>query len=66
MKIDLNSNLSLDALTDRVRLMDSRYDALRAQEPLQLPGWAYPRVKSDIEAGRYGYENDPLWEEPKN
>ncbi|MDQ2934960.1 MAG: SLATT domain-containing protein [Chloroflexota bacterium] len=66
MNIDLNSDLSIDALTDRVRLLGSRYDALRAQEPLQLPGWAYPRVKADIEAGRYGYDNDPLWEEPMN
>jgi hypothetical protein len=62
MNIDLRSTTSLDALTDRVRLLGAKYDTLRGQEPLHLAEWTYPKVKAQIEAGNYDYENDRLWQ----
>ncbi len=51
----------LDAVTDRMRMLGTRYEALRSQEPMQLPEWAYAKVKAEIAAGNYDYENDSLW-----
>jgi predicted Kef-type K+ transport protein len=62
MNIDLRSGASLDALADQVRLLGEKYDSLRAQEPLHLAEWTYPKVKAQIEAGNYDYENDRLWQ----
>lgn len=62
MNLDLASDTSLDALSDRVRLLGQKYDSLRGQEPLYLAEWTYPRVKAQIEAGNYEYENDRLWQ----
>lgn len=64
MNIDLQSSASTDALVDRARLLGSRYDTLRAQEPLQLPPDAHGIVKQAIARGDYDYENDPLWQDP--
>ncbi|MDQ3691239.1 MAG: SLATT domain-containing protein [Chloroflexota bacterium] len=64
MNIDLQSSISTDALVDRARLLGTRYDALRAQEPLQLPPDAYAIVKAAIARGDYDHENDPLWRDP--
>ena len=61
MNIDLHSSLSLDAVTDRMRMLGTRSEALRSQEPMQLPEWAYAKVKAEIAAGNYDYENDSLW-----
>lgn len=61
MKIDLHSSVATDALADRIRLLGARYDELRSREPLHLPKWTYDKVKAQIEAGNYDYENDPLW-----
>ncbi len=36
MNIDLHSSLSLDTVTDRMRMLGTRYEALRSQEPTQL------------------------------
>jgi hypothetical protein len=66
MNIDLRSSTSLDALTDRVRLLGGKYDALRAQEPLHLAEWTYPKVKAQIEAGNYDYEHDRLWQQGRD
>lgn len=61
MNIDLRSGASLDALADRVKSLGGKYDSLRGQEPLHLAQWTYPKVKAQIEAGNYDYENDRLW-----
>ena len=61
MHIELRSQLSLDALTDRIQTLARRYDALRSQEPKELPEWTYKSVKAEIAAGNYSYENDQLW-----
>ena len=61
MNIDLKSQLSLDTLTDRAKTIAKRYDVLRGKEPTGLPGWTYERVKKEIAAGNYNYEDDPLW-----
>ena len=63
MKIELRSQLSLDALTHRVQTLASRYDALRSQGPTDLPAWTYKQVKAELAAGNYSYENDQLWSE---
>lgn len=62
MNLDLASTAGLDALTDRVRILGQKYDGLRGQEPLHLAEWTYPKVKAQIEAGNYEYENDRLWQ----
>lgn len=61
MNLDLNTALSDDALLDRVRSIGERYDELRATQPVNLPEWAYVRVKQQIDAGNYDYESDRLW-----
>lgn len=62
MNIDLLTGVSIEILTDRVRDLGSRYDALRGQEPTGLPGWTYPRIREQIAAGNYNYEDDALWD----
>lgn len=59
--MDLKSDRSLDALIDRVHALGKEYDDLRATEPRELPKGLYEKVKAQIAAGNYGYENDPLW-----
>jgi hypothetical protein len=62
MNLDMATGASLDALNDRVRVLGRRYDDLRGQEPVHLAEWTYPKVKAQIEAGNYEYENDRLWQ----
>lgn len=61
-KVDMNTGASLDALADRLRLLGSRLDALKELEPRELPKGLYEKVKAEIAAGNYSYDNDPLWE----
>jgi hypothetical protein len=62
MTIDLRSSVSTDALEDRQRRLRERLEALRAQEPLGLPPFAYRIVRWQIGRGQYDYKNDPLWD----
>ena len=61
MNIDLHSSRSVDTLSDQVQRLGKRIDQLRHQEPTGLPEWTYRKVKDDIDAGNYSYENDGLW-----
>ena len=61
MNIDLRSPLSSDTLTDRLRTLGSRYDALRSRGPTGLSEWTYVQARAEIAAGNYDYEADQLW-----
>lgn len=60
--LDLNSDKSLDALSERIQTLGRQYDDLRVAEPREIPKGVYEKVKSQIAAGNYTYENDPLWQ----
>ncbi len=63
MNIELRLPLSFDALAERVQTLRSTYDALRSREPTGLPEWTYRKVKQEVTAGNYDYENDRLWKD---
>lgn len=60
-QVDLRSSLSLDALTDRCRVLSERRNAFREQPPRHIPESVYVKTKASIDRGESDYENDPLW-----
>lgn len=62
-QIDLLSSLSLDALSDRCKILSERRNSFREQPPRHIPKSVYERVKKSIESGESDYENDRLWQQ---
>jgi hypothetical protein len=62
-ELDLQSDVDLDELDSRLRVLRSRYNTLQEDAPRQIPPWAYRAAKQSIAAGESSYEDDPLWKE---
>lgn len=56
--IEIASGLSTDALQDRLARLADAQDALRLEEPREIPQWVYERVKRQIEGGNYRHTVD--------
>jgi hypothetical protein len=62
-ELDLRSDMTVDELSARIRVLRKRYADLNAAPPLQIPSRDYQAAKRSIHVGESSYEDDPVWKE---